>query len=348
MRRKLTEALVLFCLIGALTFACGDQRMRSEINVERGLFWLPTDTETLLVASKPFWMSNFLFGSEEDKNRALTAEELEKQFEGFTLGLFNLKDGILDRHLERKRVLFALEGSRHFRAPQALGELPFEGCQLAVFADDLRESRDAFLKDAGPVAARMEEIEGQMVAVFEQKLENDLWTIYVSFPQNNVVLVATNRSFLQVVLVRMRGKEGQRALPDSLPEWKYVNRNSQFWGIRHFDRTQAKMDPSSPFRDRQIVNVPDDQAIGLIYQSDPSSEKKMTLTYLSGDKAKIGKIEEARFPNSLEPENVAGLHIQYRELETGVIKSTYDLSYSRPVGLFWFVFAGDMGHAVFI
>jgi len=150
------------------------------------------------------------------------------------------------------------------------------------------------------------------------------------------------------VLVRMRGKEGQRALPDSLPEWKYVNRNSQFWGIRHFDRTQAKMDPSSPFRDRQIVNVPDDQAIGLIYQSDPSSEKKMTLTYLSGDKAKIGKIEEARFPNSLEPENVAGLHIQYRELGTGVIKSTYDLSYSRPVGLFWFVFAGDMGHAVFI
>jgi len=87
-------------------------------------------------------------------------------------------------------------------------------------------------------------------SVFEQKLENDLWTIYVSFPQNNVVLVATNRSFLQEVLVRMRGKEGQRALPDSLPEWKYVNRNSQFWGIRHFDRTQAKMDPSSPFRER--------------------------------------------------------------------------------------------------
>ena len=342
MRRR-TEALVLFCLTGVLIFACSDQRRRSEVNVARALLWLPTDTETLLVASKPFWMSNFLFGNEGDKNRALTAEELEKQFQGFTLGLFNFKDGILERHLERKKVLFALEGARHFQPPQGLGENPFEGCQVAVFADDLHESRDAFLKDARPVAARMEEIEGQLVTVFEQEFENDLWTIYVSFPQKDVVVVATNRGFLREVLVRMRGGGGPRALPDSLPEWKYVNRKSQFWGIRHFDRTQAKMDPSSPFRNHQIFNVPDDQAIGLIYESDPSSAMKMTLAYLSGDKAKLKNIEADRFPNYLEPENVAGLHIRYRELGPGVIESTYDLSYSRPVELFWFVFAGDMG-----
>ena len=59
------------------------------------------------------------------------------------------------------------------------------------------------------------------------------------------------------------GKKGNRALPDDLPEWKYVNTDLQFWGIRHFDRTQAKLDPSSPFGGQKSANDADGQAIHL-------------------------------------------------------------------------------------
>src|SRR6266513_1740089 len=80
---------------------------------------------------------------------------------------------------------------------------------------DLENRRDAFMKDA----VKIEEIEGQKVAVFEERQEQDPWTFFITFPEKSVVLVSTNRQFLQQMLARMRGKEGQRALPNSLHEW---------------------------------------------------------------------------------------------------------------------------------
>jgi hypothetical protein len=204
------------------------------------------------------------------------------------------------------------------------------------------------MQDAAHVAVRVEEIEGQKVAVFEEPSEQDVWTIFITFPQKGVVLVATNKRFLQEMLARIRGAAGEKALPDTLPEWKYVNKQAQFWGLRHFDKRQAREDPTSPFGGRKSANIPDDEAIGLTYQCHPSKERKATLTYLSGPRAEVRKIEESRFPSSSEPEETAGLHIQYHELETGVIQSTYDLSYSRPLDWFFFVFMGNMGHAIYL
>jgi hypothetical protein len=293
-------------------------------------------------------MSNFQIGREEYRNHGVTSDELEKHFEGLTLGLFNSKNRLLEKHLEGKKVLFALEGSRHFRPPAGLGEMPFEGCALAVFKDDLGDRRDAFMKDAAQVAVRVEEIEGLTVAVFEEPSEQDILTTFVTFPQEGVVLIATNKRFLQEMLARMRGVEGERALSDNLPEWKYVNKKAKFWGLRHYDKRQANEDPSSPFGGSKSANTPDDDAVGLTYQCDPSRERRATLTYLSSPRVELRKIEESRFPSSSEPEATAGLHIQYREMDPGVIQSTYDLSYSRPFDYFFFVLMLDMGHGIFL
>lgn len=326
--RNPRSILLILCLAVVSSMGCTDQKTRATSNAIRGrtdlkrvLSWLPADTETLLVANGPFWMSNFQIGGQDDKNRTVTSEELEKQFDGLTLGLFSFKGSLLEKHLEGKEVSFALEGSRHFRSPAGLGELPFEGCALAVFRDGLGDRRDAFMKDAAQVAVRMEEIEGQKVAVFEEPREQDIWTIFVTFPQEGVVLVATDKQFLKAMLARMRSAEGERALPDTLPEWKYVNKQAQFWGLRHFDKGQAKEDPTSPFEGRKSANIPDDEAIGLTYQSDPSKERKATLTYLSGPRTEIRKIEQGRFPTSSEPEATAGLHIQYLDPGPGVFRA---------------------------
>jgi hypothetical protein len=352
--RKPRNILLMWCLIPIVSMGCADLKtgvgssaIRGQIDLKRVLSWLPTDTETLLVANGPFWMSNFQIGGEDYKNRRVTSEELEKQFEGQTLSLFN-SNSLLEKRLERKKVLFALEGSRHFRAPADLGEMPFEGCALAVFNEDLGDVRNAFMKDAAQAAVRIEEIEGQQVAEFEERMERDTWTMFITFPQEGVLLVATNKRFLQEMLARMRGAEGERALPDTMPEWKHVNKQAQFWGLRHYDKQQEKEDPTSPFGGRRTANLPDDQAIGLIYQCEPRKERNATITYLSGPTADTRKIEEGRFPSSSEPEATAGLHIQYRDLGPGVIQSIYDLSYSQPLEWFFFVLMGNVGHAVYL
>ena len=334
----------ILALIAITMTACTSRKA----DFEQVVAWLPADTESLLVANGPFWMSNFQIGREVYTKHEVTSEELKKHFEGMTLQLFNFGNGLLEKHLRGKKVLLALEASRHFRPPAGLGELLFEGCAVAIFGDSLADGRDAFMKEAAQKAVRIAEIEGQKVAVFEEPSEQDVWTNYIAFPQNGVVLVATDERFLREMLSRMRNPRKERALPTSLPEWKYVNTRAQFWGVRHFDKQRAKEDPTSPFGGKRTANLPDDAAIGLTYQCSPSEERKATLTYLSGSTAEVGKIEERRFPSYSEPENTEGLHIQRRLLEPGVIQSTYDLRWSPPVNWFFFVFMGSLGHAIYI
>jgi len=291
-------------------------------------------------------MSNFRTGDEEVDDYVVTAEKIEKQFEELTLALF---EGILEKHLEGQKILFALEASRHFTSPRGLGATPYEGCAVAIFRDDLGERRDAFMKDAIGVAVRFEDIEGQRIAVFEEPSEEDTLTTFVAFPRERVVLVATNEAFLREVLARMRSpeKKNEQALPETLPEWKYVNQRAMFWGLRHYDKPAPKDDPTSPFGEERPGTTPDEEAIGLTYESDPGAETA-TLTYLSGPNTDLMGIEKKRFPVESEPLVIPGLHIQYRKLHPGVMRTTYDLKQSRPLDLFILVLYGYMGHIIYL
>ena len=127
--RKALNIRFILALIAISLTVCTSR----EIVVEQMLAWLPADTETILVANEPFWMSNFQIGQVVYTNHEVTSEELEKHFEGMTLQLFNFGNGLLEKHLHGKKLLFALEASRHYRPPAGLGELPFEGCAVAIF-----------------------------------------------------------------------------------------------------------------------------------------------------------------------------------------------------------------------
>jgi hypothetical protein len=121
MLKKAIYIRLISCLTVIIITGCTSQKtgtsssaIRGTIDLERALSWLPADTETLLVANGTFWMSNFQTG-QDYKNHDLTIEELEKGFEGLTLGLFNSAKGLLDQHLERRKVLLALEVFSDFR-----------------------------------------------------------------------------------------------------------------------------------------------------------------------------------------------------------------------------------------
>jgi hypothetical protein len=127
-----------------------------------------------------------------------------------------------------------------------------------------------------------------------------------------------------------------------------VNTRAEFWGLRHYDKGQATEDPTSPFGGEKTANNPNQEAIGLVYESDPRKALSATLTSVSGPRADAMKIEKNRFPADAEPQSTAGLHIQYRQLESGVMRTTYDLTSSRSLNWFFFVWLSNMGHAVYL
>jgi hypothetical protein len=314
--------------------------------IDSVLFWLPAGTETVSVANGPFWMSNFQLSDEQQ--RVLSKENLAKHFQSLTLSLFNLKESLVERHFERQKVTLAVEGSRHFRSPQGLGVLPYEGCAIAVFADDQSDRITALLADISKIALRIEEINGEKVAVFQERMEEDLWTVFVAAPRKNVVVVATDHDYLRETLLRIKSHVAVRALPDSLPEWKYVDKRSQFWGLRHFDHSQsAKADPTSPFGGRKSANIPDELAIGLSCGFDPGKNRSATITYLSSSPTLVSEIKQQLFPTEAE-RGIKGLNIRYQELSTGVVQGSFDLSSADSVFIFMFVLMCRLGHAIYL
>src|SRR5260370_12078423 len=153
------------------------------------LSWLLADTETIAVARGPFVLAG-RSGQDETQDHAVSDQELRRYFEDLPLALFHFNDGLLSARLKSKQIVLGVEGSRHFRAPADLGETPFEGAAIAVFADELGDDVSSFIRETRKVALLVEHIRGQHVPVFQEKLENDTWTTLVAFPNKHVVLVA--------------------------------------------------------------------------------------------------------------------------------------------------------------
>lgn len=326
----------------------GSKAGRSPITFPMALSWLPADTETLIVANGPFVIPQPQNAEEETESRRLSPQEIREAFESFPFGLVGLQQGVLEKKLKGREVAFAIEGARSFRSPSGLGEMTYEGCDIVVFAHDVISLGAAFMEDSKGVATKFEEVEGQRVAVFEEKMEEDIWTTMVAFPKGNVLVVATNRDYLRGVLARMGSKGGPRALPDGLVEWEYVNIKDHVWGLRHYDKKQAEMDPSSPIGGEKPANFPDDDAIGIVFKFDAEQGRTATITYLSKAKDVLAVVKAGLFPPGSEEDSVLDLRIRYREIAPGVVRGSFDLVHSEPVWYFTFVLMAALGHGVYL
>jgi hypothetical protein len=318
------------------------------VDLQEVLSWLPADTETITVARGPFVLARDQSKADQDENRTIGDGELGEFFETLPLSLLGFKDELLLAHLKGKRILLAVEGARHFRPPSGLGEMPYEGCTIALFADDLGYDVNVLGKENRKSTLKTEQIEGQASAVLQEKLENDIWTVLIAFPNKRMLVMATNRDYLREVLARLQGKKGKRALPNDLPEWKYVNTELRFWGLRHFDKDQAKTDPTSPYGEGHLsARGPDQQAIGLSFAFDPSKGKLATITYLSGNE-NLGVQPDASLLSMWNSPEAKDLEIKYRELAPGVVEGAYNLSRLKQLQFFSFAFGWMWGHGVVI
>jgi len=315
--------------------------------VEQALSWLPADTETVVAANGPFLLPELKPGADQTQSAEQSDHEVEDTFKSLPLGLLGFKHGLLVKYLKDEMVLLALEGSRRFRPPSGLGEGPFQGCAVAIFGGDITARANSFMKNSSTVALRKERIESQQVTVFQEKLEEDVWTTFVAFPNPNMVVAATNEEYLRDVLARLGGQRGERAVPENLPEWKHVNRHAAFWAVRHYDRKGAQTDPTSPFEGKKTANMPDNQAIGLTFTFDPAKSKTATIAYLSGDTNILQNVQKNLFP--IESERGAQeMHIRYRQVEPAAVEGSYNLEHIESAELFVFVLESLLGHAIYV
>ena len=316
---------------------------------EQLLGWLPADTEEITVGTGSFVIPKVKPGGddEDEKNKPISQEDLRLLGHTLALGSFGFGDSLLMKHLKGQTVLLSLEGSRHFRPPSGLGQMLSEDCAIAVFAGNQTNNYRAFSRDPKAASFRSMTIEGVTVMSFQEKLEEDIWTFYAAMPQPNIITVATNEDYLREVLRRMHGAAGPRALPDTLPEWKYVDRQSPAWALRHYDRSQAAMDPSSPYGGEKSANHPDDDAIGIVFQLVPSGDMRVVIRYLSSPKGARMLIPNI-FAAGDEPETTKAMQIRTREIVPGVVEGSYRLASSDALSDFLFGLLGAFGHAVYL
>lgn len=200
------------------------------------------------------------------------------------MGIFAaIRDGAFLKVLAGKVVLIQVEGSRRFRA-NGLGPMLFEGAQIFRF-EELGESGRALDEALNAHANRREKIEGVSVAVFEEKVEKNQWSIYVALPDRDLMICATDRDMLREVLLRKAKRAEHRAFPISSREWKYLDPSASHWAMRHYDPTDAAEDSSSPLCKHPILGADsgDEGAIGFVFSDGREKQKPPRLVYLSSN-----------------------------------------------------------------
>ncbi len=306
--------------------------------VDEVLYWLPADTETLIVARGPFEIEKTLPDAEPfDFNKELLVWPtlfVRPVFEGFSPGQFT-----------GMKVALAVEGSRRFRPPRGFGLMPFEGCQIVIFHEQSRASLKKEVQSLMDKAPRTVDLAGRRVAVYEGKCENETWTIHYTQPGPEVLLCATSESYLKEVLSRMETRPPTRAFPENLPEWKHVDPASRFWAIRHFREEHAENDPSSPFCPEEYRFVPSDgQAVGFTFSHPLRETKDVSVRYLTEAEDVVGIARSLPYKT---------FHPDIRQVEPNAVEITMSAQQEEGADKFsWpdflFFLLASLGHATYV
>lgn len=259
------------------------------VNQEDLLWWLPADTESVVTARGPFPLSAPSDDEDENSGKGTVSQAeifVELAQQPLEL-LYSQPRGVAVR-LEGSVVALAMQGSRHFRHPLPDLEVgDFEGCSIVVFDDSFGERGQDLMQTLAGTATAMKIVAETQVLVFHHKLLSAEWDSFLALPRPNLLLAANNLAYLQEILVRMTRRKTPRALPSQLPEWRFVDPDMRFWGLRHYDRAQAKLDPTSPFGEGRTFGPGDPKAIGIVFALDAKNERKASVTVLSGNEAMI-------------------------------------------------------------
>jgi len=341
-RLTIVFSLIFICLSSHISAFAASQAT----DIGHVLSWLPSDTETVFVAKGPITIPA-AFPQNDRVADKVTDHEVDQLLKYLPMSLFDIRKGHLLKQLKDHQVDLAIEGSRHARSPHGLGEQLYEGAAILIFSPGSQITSNAVLQKLQAGSIRSEKIHGIHVLVFQDKLEDDLWTSYLAFPEKDVAVVATDRSYLEEILTFRKGGDSQkRALPDSLPEWRAIDQEAAYFGIRHYDPTQAKSDPSSPFGGRKAANFPDERATGFAFSMSTTNPRRVSMTYFSGDLAMTP--EQSPFQILATSPDAHDIDSQFRSVSPGVVQVSCSFKTVEGLDFFVFLLEGFMGHAIYV
>jgi hypothetical protein len=263
--------------------------------VDDVLWWLPEDTETLMVAQGPIALGAQIREIDVD------ALGLARTIQLMTLAIGD--DHVtpeLEKTVWSRPIALAVQGSRRFRVPNGFGMMRYEGALILVFQDDLGANGKALEQSLRKQATKTEVLSGVPVATFDGKMVRTEWDVfydlpgekaegepqplYVALPCKNTIICASDRDYLTSVLTRMARRAETRAFPASRPEWRHLDPTARTWAIRCFDVKEAPRDGTSRSRGKKAAGSPDNEATGLVFWVDPANRNNAKIKYLSANK----------------------------------------------------------------
>jgi uncharacterized protein (TIGR03067 family) len=304
---------------------------------EQLLWWLPEDTETVVVATG-------LEIPRRNKGPKRTGESLRWLPAG---PLLTVHDGFVGDRLVGQKTACAIEGSRRFKGPREVGESGhYEGCHILQFEPGAEDYVEQVFRSCMNLADQKFELVGPQVAQFNDKRDQPLirtqWTYFIARPHPGTLICATDRAFLEDTLKRAGTKASRRALAADLPEWKQVDVSAGVWAVRHYRKETAATDGTSPLRPgKSPAEIPHDPAaIGFVfwYPSGPNGVAR--ARYLSASPNAFGLARRGWLHDALPM-----LKPIIDQTVPGVVEITTPLTKDNEVG-FLLVLLSYLGHAV--
>lgn len=304
--RKMAAVLTAMVTCGPL----GSAQSRPSVDVDQVLSWFPAETDAINVANGPFPLAGIRVVKREAENQEpdepFGDAQLVQVFAAPAITRWTEADTVIARRLRGEPVLLAVEG---FHVPTR--DHPTEHCSVLVFKRDSID--DKLLTPAAGPPLVPEDIDGRGFVVFEDKrLDSQASSFIIAHPRPNVLLISDNLSYLKRVLDRIHGAAGNRALPYSLPDWRYVNTHARFWGLFHVPHPDPADDDES---DAQAF---EQKIISMSYSFDPG-DRTVRVTFFSKNHALFQEFQK-------DKENNAGIELEkhvipeFKEVDSGVVE----------------------------
>ena len=259
-RRLISFVVLVICLPTCAQQHSADVSWRTVLN------WLPPDTQTLLVAPRPFVLVEQTDSDPEGDFDPVTV--LRTWTLGGIVGFSSLYSNFVG-----KRVLLSVAGVRRFREFSGLGMGPYDGCAFFTLQRPLDKTLVEMLPDAVE-----QEVLGVSVFQLSQVREGsrrdrpEEESLFIAELTPTMYATASDPGSMRILLARRAEPPTLRALPRDLPEWKHVDTQAPFWAIRHYP-------PVNDWSKLGVIDESDPQAIGVAYSA--GTKQVQTVIYLS-------------------------------------------------------------------
>lgn len=313
--------LMWFRVSGVIILGCilAGGQTKSSLDVYEVLRWFSADTNAFAVANGPFPLTDLhelrrLLQNDEGPPKVFSDEQLKGIFEMQALTPWAIYRTQMPRLLVGENVLLAVEGYR----PRS-GKRPMEQCAVVVFE---RESvQDKLLNPlAGPLFTTWN-IDGHGFMALVDRSDDGTPQLIVAQPRPNVMIISDSPDYLRLVLARALGEQGERALPDTLPEWSYVDTHATFWALGHDSYSDSEPESSASSGDESDADRKDiwRTLIGGTLSFNPASRTGKLILVFTDPHAfqyleRLHSVESVQDPDE---ENTTS-----REIDPGVVQGT--------------------------